>query len=67
MARVDHLPEGARELLRTGAVIEREFSHELIQKVTGLLEQDLLSRNCILRIVIHTDSCNGILFIGFAS
>ena len=36
MARVDHLPEGAREVLRTGSVIEREFSHELIRKVTGL-------------------------------
>ena len=49
MARVDHLPEGARELLRTGAVIEREFSHELIGKVTGLLEQDLLSRLSTLK------------------
>ncbi|MCX5851290.1 MAG: AAA family ATPase [Deltaproteobacteria bacterium] len=49
MARVDHLPEGARELLRTGAVIEREFSHELIRMVTGLPEQDLLSRLSTLK------------------
>ena len=49
MARVDHLPEGAREVLRTGAVIEREFSHELIRKVTGLPEQDLLSHLSTLR------------------
>jgi class 3 adenylate cyclase/tetratricopeptide (TPR) repeat protein len=49
MARVDHLPEGSRELLRTGAVIEREFSHELIGKVTGLPEQDLLSRLSTLK------------------
>jgi class 3 adenylate cyclase/tetratricopeptide (TPR) repeat protein len=49
MARVDHLPEGAREVLRTGSVIEREFSHELIRKVTGLPEQDLLSHLSTLR------------------
>jgi class 3 adenylate cyclase/tetratricopeptide (TPR) repeat protein len=49
MARVDHLPEGAREVLRTGSVIEREFSHELILKVTGLLEQQLLSDLSTLR------------------
>ena len=49
MARVDHLPEGARELLRTGSVIEREFSHELIQKVTGLPEKELLSHLSMLR------------------
>jgi len=49
MARVDHLPEEAREVLRTGSVIEREFSHELIQKVTGLPEQELLSHLSTLR------------------
>jgi class 3 adenylate cyclase/tetratricopeptide (TPR) repeat protein len=49
MARVDHIPEGAREVLRTGSVIEREFSHELIQKVTGLPEQQLLSHLSTLR------------------
>ena len=49
MARVDHLPEGAREVLRTGSVIEREFSHELIQKVTGLPEKQLLSDLSTLR------------------
>jgi tetratricopeptide (TPR) repeat protein len=49
MARVDHLPEGAREVLRTGSVIEREFSHELIRQVTGLLEQELLSHLSTLR------------------
>jgi len=50
MARVDHLPEGAKEVLRTGSVIEREFSHGLIQKVTGLPEQQLLSDLSTLRI-----------------
>jgi len=49
MARVDQLPEGAREVLRTGSVIEREFSHELIRKVTGLPEQELLSHLSTLR------------------
>ena len=49
MARVDHLPEGAREVLRTGSVIEREFGHELIRKVTGLPEQELLSNLSTLR------------------
>ena len=49
MARVDHLPEGARGVLRTGSVIEREFSHELIRKVTGLPEQELLSHLSTLR------------------
>ena len=43
MARVDSLPEGAKELLQTGSVIEREFSYELIKRVTGLPEQELLS------------------------
>ncbi|MBP1698112.1 MAG: adenylate/guanylate cyclase family protein [Deltaproteobacteria bacterium] len=43
MARVDNLPEGAREVLRTGSVIEREFSYDLIKSVTGLSEQELLT------------------------
>jgi tetratricopeptide (TPR) repeat protein len=43
MARVDTLPEGAKDLLQTGSVIEREFSYELIKKVTDSSEQELLS------------------------
>ncbi|TET51946.1 MAG: hypothetical protein E3J53_04235 [Desulfobacteraceae bacterium] len=43
MARVDNLPEGAREVLRTGSVIEREFSYDLIKRLAGLPEQELLS------------------------
>jgi predicted ATPase len=31
MARVDSLPEGAKAVLQTGSVIEREFSYELIK------------------------------------
>jgi class 3 adenylate cyclase len=34
MARVDSLPEAAKEVLQTGSVIEREFSYELIKRVT---------------------------------
>ena len=44
MARVDSLPEDTKDLLQTGSVIEREFSYELIKRVTGLPEQELLSR-----------------------
>lgn len=49
MARVDSLPEGARKVLQTGAVIEREFSYELIRRVTGLLERDLLTHLSVLK------------------
>jgi class 3 adenylate cyclase/tetratricopeptide (TPR) repeat protein len=49
MARVDNLPEGAREVLRTGSVIEREFSYELVKRVTGLPEKELLSHLSTLK------------------
>ncbi len=49
MARVDSLPEGAKELLQSGSVIEREFSYELIKQVTGLPEQELLSQLSLLK------------------
>jgi class 3 adenylate cyclase/tetratricopeptide (TPR) repeat protein len=49
MARVDSLPEGAKEVLQTGSVIEREFSYPLISRVTGLLEKDLLSYLSVLK------------------
>jgi len=49
MARADALPEGAKEIIRTGSVIEREFSHELLKKVTDLSEQELLSNLSILK------------------
>jgi predicted ATPase len=42
MARVDSLPENAKEILQTGSVVEREFSHELIKQLTSLPENDLL-------------------------
>ncbi|MDY6789808.1 MAG: adenylate/guanylate cyclase domain-containing protein [Thermodesulfobacteriota bacterium] len=49
MARVDSLPNEARKVLQTGAVIEREFNYELIRRVTGLLERDLLSHMSVLK------------------
>jgi len=49
MARVDSLPEGAKELLQTGSVIEREFSYEIIKRLSGLQDQELLSRLSVLK------------------
>ena len=49
MVRVDALPEVAKEIIRTGSVIEREFSHELLKKGTDLSEQELLSNLSILK------------------
>ncbi len=49
MARIDSLPERAKEVLQTGSVIEREFSYALIKRVTGLPEQELLSHLSVLK------------------
>jgi tetratricopeptide (TPR) repeat protein len=49
MARVDSLLEGAKEVLQTGSVIEREFTYELIKRVTDLPEQELLSHLSVLK------------------
>jgi tetratricopeptide (TPR) repeat protein len=49
MARVDTLPEEAKGVLQTGSVVGREFSHELIQRITGLREQELLSHLSVLK------------------
>jgi class 3 adenylate cyclase/tetratricopeptide (TPR) repeat protein len=49
MARVDTLPEAAKEVLQTGSVIEREFSHELIKQVSDFEEQELLSHLSVLK------------------
>ena len=43
MSRVDSLPETAKSVLQTGAVIGREFGQELIQALTELPERKLLS------------------------
>jgi tetratricopeptide (TPR) repeat protein len=49
MARVDCLPEGVKEVLQTGSVIEREFSYPLINRVTGFPEKELLSDLSVLK------------------
>ncbi len=43
MARVDLLPEKAKNILQTGAAIEREFSYDLLKIVSDLSEKKLLS------------------------
>jgi class 3 adenylate cyclase/tetratricopeptide (TPR) repeat protein len=49
MARIDSLPERAKEVLQTGSVIEREFGHDLIKRVTSLSEKELLSNLSVLK------------------
>jgi class 3 adenylate cyclase/tetratricopeptide (TPR) repeat protein len=49
MSRVDSLPEGTKEVLQTGSVVGRDFSHRLIKRVTGLGEQELLSYLSVLK------------------
>jgi len=44
MSRVDRLLEGAKEVLRIGSVIEREFSWTLLKEVSKLTELELTSR-----------------------
>ena len=49
MARVDALPERAKEILQAGSVIEREFSYELIKFVADIQKEELLSHFTILK------------------
>ena len=49
MVKVDSLPEGTKEVLQSGSVIEREFSYNLIKQVTGFTEQELLSHLTVLK------------------
>jgi tetratricopeptide (TPR) repeat protein len=49
MARVDSLPERAKEVLQTGSVIEREFTYELIKCIMGSPEQELLFNLSVLK------------------
>ena len=49
MARADTLPEGAKEILQIGSVIEREFSYELMKETAGLTEEKLVSHLLALR------------------
>ncbi len=49
MARVDSLPEKAKEVLQTGSAIEREFAYELIKRITELPDRELLSLLSVLK------------------
>jgi tetratricopeptide (TPR) repeat protein len=49
MARVDSLPEGTKGLLQTISAVGRESSYDLIKRVTGFTEQELLSQLSILK------------------
>ena len=49
MARVDSLPEAAKEMLQIGSVIEREFAYELIKHVADISEKELLSCLSVLK------------------
>jgi tetratricopeptide (TPR) repeat protein len=49
MARVDSLPKEAKDVLQTGAVIEREFTYGLIKKVMNFSETDILSHLSVLK------------------
>jgi len=49
MARVDSLPDGAKEVLQTGSVVEREFSYDIIKTLMAQPEQELLSHLSVLK------------------
>jgi class 3 adenylate cyclase/tetratricopeptide (TPR) repeat protein len=49
MARVDSLPEGAKQIVQTASVVGREFNHELIKRVVDYPEKHLLSHLSVLK------------------
>jgi class 3 adenylate cyclase/tetratricopeptide (TPR) repeat protein len=49
MARVDALPEEAKNLLQTVSVVGRVFSYDLVKQVVDLTEQELLSHLSVLK------------------
>jgi len=49
MARVDSLPEGVKSLLQTVSAVGRELSYDLLKRLTGLAEQELLSHLSVLK------------------
>jgi len=49
MARVDALPEKAKQVLQAGSAIEREFNYALVKRVSGLPEDELLSHLSVLK------------------
>jgi class 3 adenylate cyclase/tetratricopeptide (TPR) repeat protein len=49
MARVDSLPEGVKGLLQKVSAVGREFSYDLIKRLTSLAEHELLSQLSVLK------------------
>jgi predicted ATPase len=49
MARVDSLPEEAKEMLQIGSAVGREFDYRLITEVTKISETELLSQLSVLK------------------
>jgi predicted ATPase len=49
MSRVDSLPEGGKDILQTGSVAGREFTHSLIEMLMDLSERELLSHLSLLK------------------
>jgi tetratricopeptide (TPR) repeat protein len=49
MARVDSLPEGTKGLLQIISAVGRESSFDLIKRVTGLVENELLPQLSVLK------------------
>ena len=49
MARVDALPERAKEVIQAGSAIEREFSYELIKQIMPMPQEELLYNLSILK------------------
>jgi len=49
MARVDSLPEGAKDIIQTASVVGREFNHELVKRVIDHPEKHLLSHLSVLK------------------
>jgi class 3 adenylate cyclase/tetratricopeptide (TPR) repeat protein len=49
MARVDSLPQETKGLLQTASAVGRESSYDLIKRVTGITEQELLARLAVLK------------------
>jgi predicted ATPase len=49
MARVDSLPEEAKEMLQIGSAVGREFDYRLITEVTNVAETELLSQLSVLK------------------
>ena len=53
MARVDLLPNAAKEVLQLASTIEREFGYDLVKAITNLPEQELLTHLAILKDTEH--------------